>query len=274
MYVKNLEPNTKPVGMQLGTILHQAFDMYYNDFHENEVENYIVDQFADLIKEADPYKEEDLTVAKFTALGAWNYFPRQWRDEYEEMQSEIDFNLPLTNGVDFCGVIDGLVKKDGKWFVRELKSTGLSFPQFERAANISPQGTGYVYALRKMGIDVKGIMYDFIKKPLLRKGANDTVDTYSARIVHDYATRPQYYFHRHFTYRTDEDIRIFEKDLLDLSEDLDNRLTTGKFYRNPNNCLNYNTECPYKKVCFQENPDPLTLQLYYQPHKRREIKNG
>jgi hypothetical protein len=274
MYIRNLEPITKPIGMQLGTILHQAFDMYYNNFHEDEVEAYIVDQCDELIKEADPYKKEDFIIAKFTALGAWNYFPKQWRDEYEEVQSEINFNLPLSNGIDFCGIIDGLVKKDGNWFIRELKSTGLAFPQFERKANISPQVTGYVYAMRKMGIDVKGIMYDFIKKPLLRKSANDTVDTYSARIVHDYATRPPFYFKRHFTYRTDEDIRLFEKDIMQLSEDINDKIDSGKFYRNPNNCLNYNTECPYKKVCFAETPDPLTLQLYFKTHERKEIKNG
>lgn len=269
MYVQNLEPIAKPISMELGSILHQAFDMYYKGFPEDEVEDYIVEQFDNLIAEADPYREEDLKVAKFTALGAWTYFPKQWRDEYEEIQSEVRFKVPLCEGVDFKGFIDGLVKKDGKWFIRELKTTGLSFAQFERAANLSPQVTGYVYAMRKMGIDVKGIMYDFVKKPLLRKGVNDTVDTYSARIVQDYAKRPQYYFSRHFTYRTDQDIELFERDLLDLSEDIKDKLKTKKFYRNPNNCINYNTECPYKKVCFTDKPDKLTLDLYFKTRERK-----
>lgn len=274
MYIHNLSPITQPIGMQLGKILHQAFDMYYNDFDEQEVEDYIVLQCDELIKEADPYKQEDFQIAKYIALGAWNYFPKEWRDEYDEVQSEIKFHIPLTKDVDFCGIIDGLVKKDGKWFIRELKSTGLSFPQFERKANISPQVTGYVYALRKMGIEVKGIMYDFIKKPLLRKNINDTVDTYCARIVQDYAKRPQFYFHRHFTYRSDMDIKLYEQDLKQLAEDITDRIKSKKFYRNPNNCLNYNTECPYKKVCFDEKPDPLTLKLYFKQYERKEFTDA
>jgi hypothetical protein len=271
MYIHNLEPINKPIAMQLGSIMHEAFDMYYKGFPEDEVEDYIVDQFEPLLAEADPYRQEDLTVAKFTALAAWNYFPKQWRDEYEELQSEVKFRVPLGNEVDLAGIIDGLVKKDGKWFIRELKTTGLSFPQFERAANLSPQVTGYVYAMRKMGINVSGIMYDFVKKPLLRKSTKDTVDTYSARIVQDYASRPQYYFHRHFTYRTDQDIKLYEQDLVQLAEDINDKIKTKKFYRNPNNCLNYNTECPYKKVCFDEEPDPLTLKLYFKTRIRKEV---
>jgi hypothetical protein len=274
MYIHNLEPITKPIAMQLGTIMHEAFDKYYGGMPEQDIEDFIVESFDPLLAEADPYRQEDLTVAKFTAMAAWNYFPKEWRDEFQEIQSEVKFKVPLTNDIDFCGIIDGLVKKDGQWFIRELKTTGLSFPQFERNANLSPQVTGYVYAMRKMGIDVKGIMYDFIKKPLLRKGVNDTVDTYSARIVKDYASRPPYYFKRHFTYRTDQDIKLYEKDMMELAEDVNDKLKTKKFYRNPNNCLNYNTECPYKKVCFDEQPDPLTLKLYFKVRERKEVDNG
>jgi hypothetical protein len=271
MYVKNLTPIQTPISMELGSVLHRAFDMYYNNFGEQEVEDYIVKELDELIAESDPYKAEDYKIAKFTALGAWNYFPKEWRDEYEEIQSEVKFHIPLTKDVDFAGIIDGLVKKDGNWFIRELKTTGLSFPAFERKANSSSQVTGYVYAMQKMGIDVKGIMYDFIKKPLLRKSVNDTVDTYSARIVQDYSKRPQHYFHRHFTYRTADDLKLFERDIFQLSEDINDKLKTNKFYRNPNNCLNFNTECPYKKVCFQETPDPLTLQLYFKHKERKEL---
>jgi hypothetical protein len=271
MYIHNLEPITKPLSMKTGSVLHEAFDMYYNKFPHNEVEKYIADQLDEIIAEADPYSQEDYEIAKYTALGAWNYFPKDWRDDFEEIQSEVKFHIPLYDGVDFCGIIDGLVKKDGKWFIRELKTTGLSFPQFERKANVSPQVTGYVYAMKKMGIDVKGIMYDFIKKPLLRKGSNDTCATYTARIIQDYAKRPQYYFHRHYTYRTEDDLKLYESDLVQLAEDINDRIKTKKFYRNPNNCLNYNTECPYKKICFSDKPDPLTLQLYFKEHQRKEL---
>jgi hypothetical protein len=259
--------------MELGRVFHKAFELFYDkDFNDDEVELYITSRFDEMVANADPYKAEDYEINKHIALGMWCNYPRKWRDEFEEITSEMEFKIPLIDGVDFVGRIDGLVKLDGAWWIRELKTSTISVSQFDRRAKISSQVTGYVYALRQMGVDVKGIIYDFIRKPLIRKRSSDTAQTYGQRLFSEYITRPDYYYHRHKTYRTPNELNLYEQDMKLLAEEIKQKCEDKKFYRNTSNCFNYNSECPYKKICFDEKPDELTLQLYFKERDKHETK--
>jgi hypothetical protein len=112
-------------------------------------------------------------------------------------------------------------------------------------------------------------MYEYIRKPILRKGANENAEAFGRRIMADYASRPKYYYNRHLSYRNSIELKLFEEDLILLGNDIIDKCQYGKFYRNVDACWNYNSPCPYSNICFAEKPDPLTLQLYYE---RKEIK--
>ncbi len=270
-YIEHLEPVIKIPSLTLGAVLHEGFDLFFKGGADQEVYQYIADKFTEELAKQEASDQEDLLIAKYIALGMWWNYPYK-KEKFDQIASEERFEIPLINGVKLVGKVDGRVHQHGNWWVRELKTTGLTQRQFEGRCSTSAQGTGYVYGMIKLGYDVKGILYDYIKKPLLRKGVNETADEFGRRIMHDYKTRPKLYYSRHLSYRTPVDLRNFEEDSIRLAEDIIDKTKTGKFYRNLDQCWNFGSECPYLKICMADKPDQLTLELYF--NKKEVISNG
>lgn len=271
-YVDRLTPIKKSTALSLGTVVHQAFDMYYNGFTNNEVTQFIINTMDEQIAKASPTEAEDLVVAKYTAMGMWMNYPTKDLTCFEEIKPELEFRIKIAPGVVFVGRVDGLVTHKGNRWVRELKTTGLPFSQFERRARTSPQATGYVYAAKKLGEDVQGIIYDYIKKPLLRKNQSEDMHAFGTRIMKDYRERPGLYFRRHYVYRNPVELAMFEQGMLDQVKEIKRRWKSQEWYRNQDQCWNFNAECPYMKICFSERPDPLTINLYYNKKDMGRVK--
>lgn len=265
-YIKGLIPIRKSNALALGSVVHEAFDMYYNGFDNKDVLTYIIGTMNKQISSVSPSEQEDLTIAKYIALGMWEHFPDRLRDlsQWEEHRSEKEFEVRLDKmrNVKFVGKSDRLLKKDGKWWIGELKTSGLPLQNFKNRASVSDQVTAYVYAWQTLGVPVQGVIFDIIKKPLLRKHVKDTASSFGARILEDYRQRPDHYFSRHYEYRSATDIAIWLEDIKSQVRDI-RGIWKGKVRRNPDSCWNYNAECPYKKICFQQKPDTLTVSLYF-----------
>lgn len=265
-YIEGLKPMRKPTALSMGSVLHEAFDMYYNNFPVVDVLKYIKDTMDATISKQSPSEVEESILVKYILVGMWMSYPFKL-DQFSKIEPEKEFKVrvPGTRGILFVGKIDGLVTDlNGKMWVRELKTTSQTFQQFETKSKHSSQGSGYIWAMRKLGYPVEGIIYDFVKKPLLRKGINENIDQFGARIINDYSTRPDIYYKRHFSYRTKEELELFEEDIRSVANDIRRRKKDEKWHRNQDQCWNYNSECPYLKICFSKVPDPLTVQLYYQ----------
>jgi hypothetical protein len=269
-YMDGLEPITKSTQLTLGTVMHEAFDLFYKGESSEGITSHIVRSFDNEIAKQEAADIEDLTVAKYTAIGMWAFYPHKNLKEFQEIYSEEETRIPI-GSYEMVIKVDGRVKKDNVWWVRELKTTSLSSTQFQARTATSAQATGYVYGLRKKGYDIKGIMFDYIKKPILRKNKNEDMYAFGNRIMRDYKDRPSFYFNRYFTYRTEQDLKLYEKDMLAVATEIERRRATGEFYRNQDSCWNFNAECPYRKICFQEQPDTLTVELYF---TRREVSDG
>jgi hypothetical protein len=271
-YIEGLTPISKPVAFSLGSVIHDAFDLHYKGFPTNEVTEYINKTFDELIANVSPDEAENLVVAKYTALGMWMNYPTKDLNEFTDVQAEKSFEVLLSPGVMLVGRVDGLLTyKDRRW-IRELKTTGMHFSQFERRSRISSQATTYVYAMNKLGEDVAGVIYDYIKKPLLRKNMKEDMHDFGRRIMRDYRERPGIYYRRHLVYRNPVELEQFEYDLKNVVKDIQRKKRYGGFYRSSDSCFNYNVECPYFKICHQDKPDPLTVKLYYNKKEAKECQ--
>lgn len=254
----------------MGGILHKGFDLFYKGMGDQDVYQFIADRFTEELNRQEVSDQEDILVNKYTALGMWHNYPHKNLKEYDNIVSEEEFRVPLAQDINLIGKVDGRISQFGNWWVRELKTTGLSMRQFEGRCQTSGQGTGYVYGLIKQGYPIKGIMYEYIMKPRLRKGVKESADDFGRRIMRDYKDRPKMYFNRHLSYRTPVDLELFQKDMIELAHDITNTINTTDFYRNVDQCWNYNTECPYAKICFAKEPDPLTLELYFEKEVKKD----
>ncbi len=161
------------------------------------------------------------------------------------------------------------MKKENAWWVREVKTTA-NAALFEKQLDVADQATGYVYALRNLGCVVVGVMYDLVRKPLLRQRSQESVDDFGKRIMADYKERPDEYYTRPYTYRTPVDLKHYEEDMTLLAREIKYHRRRESWRRNPDACWRFNRECEFKKICFQENPDPLTIQLYYTKKQKKK----
>ncbi len=263
-YIEGLRPVTKPISLTLGSIIHDAFESFYKGESDANVYHNIGKAFDKEMSKVSLPDHEALIVAKYTALGMWKFNPYKL-DTYEEIHPEVEFSVTVGNlrGVRLIGRMDGKVKKAGTWWVREVKTSGMYHQAFRNMISVSAQATAYVYAMQRMGYKVDGVVYDAIRKPRLQKRQHETAHDFGKRIWEDYRDRPTAYFMREFTYRNPTHMKLFENDTIQLVRDMRARKRSNIWYRNTDNCYKYNSECAYKKICFQEKPDTLTLQLFY-----------
>ena len=261
-YIKGLTPYKKSPALTLGSIIHSAFDMYYNKFTDEEVALFIKKTADEEIAKASPDTAEDLVIMKYTLLGMWIHYPKDL-SIFADIKPEMEFRLDFKNGVTLVLKIDGLVQKDGNLWIRELKTTGMSFSQFEQRCKTSAQASLYTYALQRLGYPVRGVIYDFIKKPQLRKNMTEDKDQFGYRIMQSYKERPDYYFKRHYVYRSDEELSLFEEDLMATARNVARCCAENDWYRNQDSCYNFNSACPYLPICFQKEPDGLTIEIFF-----------
>lgn len=271
-YDQGLVPRKKSTALTLGSIIHKAFELFYTGTFDSDVLQFILAEYKEELSKVDPFDREDLEISKYVAMGMWNYYPHKNLKEFDENIAEKEFNIPFgkLRNIRFKGRMDGLIKLNGKWWVRETKTSGLTPRQFAGRMGTSSQATGYVYAAKRLGYDVQGVMYDVIKKPLIRKGVFDTVDTYGHRIMDDYMKdgalnhNDRKFYSRHFIYRSPLELEQYIQDTEALIRDIRRHKRKGEWYRNMDQCWNFNTLCPFSKICFADKPDQLTLELYYE----------
>jgi len=272
-YIRGLTSYRKSPALILGSIIHSAFDMFYNNFTDEEIVKYIKDTCDEEISKASPDEAEALVVMKYTLLGMWVYYPKNLA-LFTDIKPELEIKLKFMYGVRLVLRMDGLVVKDGNTWVRELKTSGLSYEQFERKSKASSQATLYTYVAKRLGYPVQGVMFDFIKKHQLRKNMREDKDQFGYRIMMSYKSKPDYYFHRHLSYRSEEELDLFEQDLITTTRDLQRRCRDGKWTRNTDSCWKFNAPCPYLNICFQKNPDPLTIKVFYKQEDINPNKGG
>lgn len=268
-YNHGIEPIDQGRHVKLGKIIHEAFEKYYNGATDASVSKFIAEEFAFERSRVELTDVEEVMISEAMCVGMWTAFPKDMH-VFQEIIPEREFKLDV-GGIEIVGRMDGLVKKDGRWWVREMKTTSLNHRQFKERMEVSEQASLYVWAAKKIGFDVCGVVYDGLHKPALRKTQRETADEFASRIKKDYRDRPDVYFQREYVYRTDAAIKQFETDLMDMVRDLMVKKEHGGWYRNTNSCLSFAGECSYKKICFMDKVDELTLQLFY---KQQEVENG
>lgn len=270
-YIQKIKPRKRKSSLFLGTTIHKAFELYYSGATNSDVINYITDIYSEEIAKSELVDQENLIIDKYTALGMWSFYPYKDLNEFEEVITEKEFSVLLgkKRGVRFVGRVDGIVKRRGLWWVREIKTTGLALRQFTGRCNTSSQATGYVYGMKKLGYDIQGVMYDTIKRPMLRKRVTESGEDFGKRIMSDYLgdskmpENERKAFLRHFEYRSQTQLSNWVEDQSNFIDDLRYKLKHNNWYRDLDNCWKYNSLCDYDKICGEDEPDSLTLQLYY-----------
>lgn len=274
--ILKLEPKKISSALTIGSVFHGCFDLYFQKADKIAILNYINRSFIDAVsKSLDPSEVERLTIDKYTVMGMWANYPLSDM-EFTEVYPEKAFRVRLDGlrGIYLKGRVDGLVKRNGVYWIREVKTTSMDRKQFQFKTSVSYQAAGYMYGIEKStGVKIEGVIYDVVNRPKLKRRKDETAEDFGKRICEDYAdpTRKEFYYDRHFSYRSTKEIEEFEKDMIALARELRTRIREGKWYRNTDACYNYNTECQFKKICWIDKPDKGLIESLYD---RKKEANG
>jgi hypothetical protein len=126
-----------------------------------------------------------------------NYHARWATEDYEVLAVEIEFETPLINPSTgkasttyrLGGKIDGIARKpNGDVFLMERKTSGVEVgfdtPYWKRLI-LDTQISTYYVGGRALGHDIKGCIYDVLRKPAIRPKAIPIVDEFDMKMVVD-----------------------------------------------------------------------------------------
>ena len=197
--------------------------------------------------------------------------------QFDNIQPEIKFSLPIINpatgapskSFNLSGKADGLMQIDGKWWLLELKTAGQINKTYIDRLMLDSQITTYFYAMqRAKGINLAGIIYRIVKKPSIYPRKGESINQFCERLIADYQQRPEFYFFEEKLYRTQDDLKLFERELWMFTQYLLLCNREGLWYRNPSKCGDYG-RCQYMPLCLQEQD---AIDLYEVKEPNSELK--
>lgn len=268
-YEVGLRPEEESTALRVGRAFHRALEAEYKGEDIDAAMTECV---------ADPY-DMALVAAMFSA------YHERWKDTtLEVIQAEETFNIPLTNPQtgapttvwQLAGKTDRIVKlADGRLALMEHKTTSRDFTpgaDYWVALHLDQQLSIYVIAARELGFDVQTILYDVMRRPMLRplkatpeadrkytkkdgklyanqREADELPDEFAARVAADIAERPDYYFARIEIPRLQQDLDECAWEVWQQQLAIREAQRSGRWYKNPNSCFGNFGVCEYLSIC-------------------------
>lgn len=246
-------------------------------------------------------------------------YQERWREStYRAVCIEEEFLLPILNPhsdrlsmsrtFDYAGKVDLIVDdptQPGKRWLMDHKSSSedISNPasDFWLRLRNATQPSHYQLALKQLGIEIDGCIWDVIRKPTIRPRKltkaerqeisdhrtyfgisvnlvqapeNETPILYGARVLADIREQPGKYYQRQIVPRTSEDLYEYASELFGLSTRIRDAARTNQFFKTgePHSCTLYNRSCEYLPLCAREGSELDYLRQ--DPHEELEGVNG
>jgi len=203
----------------------------------------------------------DLNIINTVYALAWGYreYYREWLEQIEVKSIEISFAVPLRNPTTDCistaaelaGKIDKIIEINGAVWIPDHKTTS-RMPDRD-FLKLSPQGDTYILALKEKGIEAKGLIWDYIRKPGIRMTQKETPEMYKARLIQDVASRPEFYFAQFQVQRGDADIARTQADIWQCHKNLMTCHRDAIWPRYTCACNNNYGTCQFLPLCAEDN---------------------
>lgn len=277
-YVEGWKPRDESENLRFGTLIHKALEAWWLATKAGlRADERLAAALDALAYEADPF---DRARADVLTRG---YDARWGADEYEVLAVEHEFRVPLVNPetgapsrtFDLAGKLDVLVKDaDGRVLIVEHKTTSEDPSpggEYLRRLRIDGQISTYYAAVKALGYDVAGCLYDVLKKPTLRPAkatpeesrkykkdgtpyanqrlTDETPEEYHARLVEAVAADPAGYFQRAMIVRLEDELAEAQADAWQTAQVIREARRTNQWPRNPDACSRYGRTCGFFDVC-------------------------
>ena len=214
-------------------------------------------------------------------------YHHRWQDtlqHYEVLAVELQFQAPLVNPQtgrasriwELGGKIDALVRdlRDSRVLLVEHKTSSEDLSdgsEYWRRLRMDGQVSIYYEGARACGHDVRGCIYDVLKKPALRplkatpvedrkfkkdgslyanqREADETPAEYRQRIVEAMAPEGDKYFRRGEVIRLEAEMAEAMWDVWQVAQQIHEADSNGRYPRNPDACSSFGRACPFLDLC-------------------------
>lgn len=190
-------------------------------------------------------------------------------------KNDFDFFRPIPSGIEkiidiifegvrLKGMIDVYAESlaNGGYYVIDHKTTGRIDRQIIMGWDFRFQFMFYCWLAWKMWgkeFPIHGYYINAIKKPQLRRGEHESIQTFLQRVQTDMQVEPEKYFYRERLRLKKGDLKHFEKEILRPKIERTKMLLDPKIppsvkhmlvrNKNTDHCLQYGQPCPYLMAC-------------------------
>lgn len=171
-YVNKIKPIYKAVSLYFGQCLHQALDYHYTGAQNPDLTIEYFESYFDGAQEEQPIMwstsgarkdggdfADAETAKKYGVMMLQKYFDRYLEEDVnmEILESEKEFEFDL-DGIKYTGIIDQIVKIDGKVYGRDFKFMAQKMDS--EYLSMDNQISGYYLGAKSLGYDLDGFIYD------------------------------------------------------------------------------------------------------------------
>lgn len=279
----------KHVGRPLvwGTLFHGALEGYRRDLQAQTSTDdsvYYMNAEFNFWKEHERTTDmNDLVEECMAEIEAVFPFYRKFHSKedhsYEWIKVEEEFAIHVL-GHDMppmVGKFDGVVKKGKKVGILETKTKSMWPDNLVDLLPLDLQLAYYITALNANKLNRPSfVRYDLIRRPLLRRGKEEALKTFTDRIVEDVRKRPAWYFQRVPIDLTQEDLDLAR------GRTIQYMLEFYEWWRNVDagsRCLSWNAghcenrygTCPFLQICAHD--DRTNFQVRDRPSPELKAKS-
>ncbi len=190
-----------------------------------------------------------------------------------ETEQEVEFELPFH--VDdsphmLAGKIDGIDTTNGVWLV-EYK-TAAQFPSYSYADKLplNLQNRIYTWAAHQLYGRIDGTHYCVVRKPSIRPRKGESIKEFTARVIQDYQTRPEFYYRKESVSQSGMCFKDLEQHIWSLLLVLDHYRSMDYWPQNTSRCDDWQG-CKYLPLCLGTEDAEIFYRQKESQHTELEV---
>lgn len=276
-YVQGYRPVQKAAALDFGTVFHAGLEGWWRAWKDG-----LSAQALELARScaAHAAMEAALDEIAWTKLDLLLYaYDARWGStmgEWDILGVELEFRTPVADGVSDAGKLDLLLRKriDGTVWIGEHKTSGADLSPgstYWQRLRMDSQVSMYFRAVRAMGYEPAGCLYDVIVKPEHRplqatpvesrkyrkdgglyanqRDRDETLEEFRARLTEVIVADPSAYFARAEVVRLASELEAFDEDKAEVTSSIRQAELLGLRARSLDACFKFNRPCEFLSVC-------------------------
>ncbi len=298
-YLKELVPLEQNHNLYFGSAIHDCLEIWHRDRDLEQVLEHINRIYPERHGDEKERADWHLATAMMKAYAA-----RYPSEDFEVVALEKTFEGNIINpatgaasrSFTLAGKVDGIVKKDGQYFLLEHKTASqVDGSYLERLWGDFQIQLYCWYIEQCFGWRISGIIYNILCKAKLRQKQGETEAEYEARREEliaksktgktsakrkmpesdaDFQARLSEWYaepdalHREMLFVSRDQFDRLRSELWDMARSFLDARRRGCFHRNTSQCFSYGRPCPYFPLC-RSDGSPNVIENFY----RREAPN-